>query len=95
MSVQVSEEESFAGILGKKNNVHIWNAGVDGYSTWQATKRYQQLSQQLPVEHVILTFFTGNDFHDNDLFLIQQQQPLPGKPGTPIPRKTSGFRCAR
>ena len=87
MSVQVSEEQSFAGILGKDKGVHVWNAGVDGYSTWQASLRYQQLNKQLPIEHVVLTFFTGNDFHDNDLFLIQQKQPLPGKPGSPIPRR--------
>jgi len=88
MSVQVSEEDSFQGHLGTEKNVHIWNGGVDGYSTWQANIRYNQLRKQLPIKHVILTFFTGNDFHDNDLFLIQQKHPLPGKPGDPIPRNT-------
>ena len=88
MSVQVSEEESFQGILGKERSIHIWNGGVDGYSTWQANIRYNQLRAKLPIKHVILTFFTGNDFHDNDLFLIQQKHPLPGKAGDPIPRNT-------
>ena len=88
MSVQVSEEESFAGRLGAAKNVHIWNAGVDGYSTWQSKIRYEQLAPKLPIKHVLLTFFTGNDFQDNDLFPILQKQRLPGKAGTPIPRNT-------
>lgn len=87
MSVQVSEEESFAGILGSSFNTHVWNGGVDGYSTWQATIRYKQIQKQLPIKHVVLTFFTGNDFQDNDLFLVQKNHPLPGQPGDPIPRE--------
>jgi lysophospholipase L1-like esterase len=91
MSVQVSEEDSFQGRLGKKRNVHIWNGGVDGYSTWQASLRYTQLNSELPIEHVILTFFTGNDFQDNAHFPMQQRQPLPGKAGSPIPRTILPF----
>ena len=86
MSVQVSEEESFSGVLGTTRNTHLWNGGVDGYSTWQATIRYNQLKKKLPIKHVVLTFFTGNDFQDNDLFLVQKNHPLPGAPGDPIPR---------
>ncbi|MAA79359.1 MAG: hypothetical protein CL916_08870, partial [Deltaproteobacteria bacterium] len=51
------------------------------------TIRYKQIKKQLPIKHVLLTFFTGNDFQDNDLFLIQKNHPLPGKPGALIPRK--------
>jgi len=87
MSVQVSEEESFEGLLGSSFNTHVWNGGVDGYSTWQATIRYKQIKKKLPIKHVVLTFFTGNDFQDNDLFLVQKNHPLPGKPGDPIPRE--------
>ena len=87
MSVQVSEEQSFEGILGSEFKTHVWNGGVDGYSTWQATIRYKQIKKSLPIKHVVLTFFTGNDFQDNDLFLVQKNHPLPGKPGDPIPRE--------
>ena len=85
MAVQVEEEESFPGLLGEKAGAHIWNAGVDGYSTWQALIRYEQLAS-LPLEQVVLTFFTGNDFQDNERFPHMRKAPLPGKPGDPIPR---------
>ena len=45
MAVQVSEEETFAGQIGAQNNVHVWNSGVDGYSTFQAAMRAQTLQQ--------------------------------------------------
>ena len=86
MSVQVNQEDSFSGILGKKRDVQVWNAGVDGFSTWQATLRMKQIAQKLPIKMAILTFFTGNDFQDNERFLAMRQQPLPGKDGEPIPR---------
>ena len=37
MSVQVDQENTFSGQLSAKSNAQVWNAGVDGYSTWQAT----------------------------------------------------------
>lgn len=87
MAVQVSEEDTFMGQLSNDSR-YVWNGGVDGYSTWQATKRLQQLLQQkLPIEHVILTFFTGNDFQDNERFPHMQRAPLPGPEGSPIPRE--------
>ena len=87
MSVQVDEEESFQNILGGNKSVHIWNGGVDGYSTWQATKRLQQLTSQIKVSHLILTFFTGNDFQDNERYLAMKNIRIPGKDGDPIPRQ--------
>ena len=89
MAVQVDESETFSALIGDSLNKHLWNAGVDGYSTWQSTIRYQQLSRSLPIEGILLTFFTGNDFHDNELFPVLQNQPLPGKAGDPIPRETT------
>ena len=87
MAVQVSEKDSFMGILSDKKR-HVWNGGVDGYSTWQATKRLQQIvAQKVPIKNVILTFFTGNDFQDNERFPHMQKMPLPGPEGSPIPRK--------
>lgn len=86
MSVQVEQDDSFSGLLGKELGVQVWNAGVDGYSTWQSKLRLEQISAQLPIRYAILTFFTGNDFQDNERFLAMQRSPLPGKPGDPIPR---------
>ncbi len=86
MAVQVSEAQSFAGLLGAEKGVHIWNGGVDGYSTWQATVRYQQVSRSRSIKHVLLTFFTGNDFQDNERFPHMSKAPLPGVSGAPIPR---------
>ena len=54
MAVQVSEAQTFAGALGAQNNVHIWNAGVDGYSTFQSALRAQSIQQTLPIERLVL-----------------------------------------
>ena len=86
MSVQVDQENTFSGQLSAKSGTQIWNAGVDGYSTWQATLRVQQIKEHLPINRVLLTFFTGNDFQDNERFLAMQRSPLPGPAGSPIPR---------
>ena len=67
-------------------NVQIWNAGVDGYSTWQSAIRYQQILRHRPIKRALLTFFTGNDFQDNERFPHMAKTPLPGKAGDPIPR---------
>ena len=86
MSVQVDQETTFSGLLSRKSGAQLWNAGVDGYSTWQATLRVQQIKEHLPIKRVLLTFFTGNDFQDNERFLAMQRSPLPGPAGSPIPR---------
>jgi hypothetical protein len=87
MSVQVAEEDSFHALLGKNKSVHIWNGGVDGYSTWQATKRLQQITPKININHLILTFFTGNDFQDNERYLAMKNTRIPGQNGDPIPRE--------
>jgi len=91
MSVQVNEEDSFAGLLGKEKGVHIWNGGVDGFSTWQETLRLRQLAKELPLKKAILTFFTGNDFQDNERFPARARMRLPAEEGTPIPRPHVGM----
>ena len=65
MAVQVSEEDTFMGQLSS-DSTYVWNGGVDGYSTWQTAKIATTPSTELPIEHVIHTFFTGNDFQDNE-----------------------------
>lgn len=86
MSVQVDQESTFSGQLSTITGAQVWNAGVDGYSTWQALLRVQQIAEVLPIKRVLLTFFTGNDFQDNERFLAMQRSPLPGSAGDPIPR---------
>ena len=86
MAVQVSEEDSFSGKLSKERNIQMWNAGVDGYSTWQSAIRYRQIAKHRPLRGAVLTFFTGNDFQDNERFPHMAKAPLPGKSGAPIPR---------
>ncbi|MFT5682170.1 MAG: hypothetical protein ACI8RZ_003088 [Myxococcota bacterium] len=88
MSVQVPEEETFAGQLSGPVGAHIWNAGVDGFSTWQAAIRYAEIDEVQPVEQVVLTFFLGNDFQDNANFLHQIRNPPPMAEGSDIPRET-------
>ena len=86
MSVQVDQKDTFSGQLSTRSGAQVWNAGVDGYSTWQATLRVQQVKEHIPIKRVLLTFFTGNDFQDNERFLAMQRSPLPGPAGSPIPR---------
>ena len=93
MAVQVDESETFHHIIGKTEGNHYWNAGVDGYSTWQSTLRLLQLQSEIDMEGALLTFFTGNDFHDNARFSTQKNHPLPAAIGEPIPRaKTSSWK---
>ena len=86
MSVQVDQEDTFSGQLSTKSGAQIWNAGVDGYSTWQATLRVQQIKERLPIKRVLLTFFTGNDFQDNERFLAMQRSPPTRSRWFSIPR---------
>jgi len=87
IAVQVSEEDSFAGQLGSATGTPFLNAGVDGYSTWQSLVRYKRLiAQGVDLDGVLLTFFLGNDFHDNDRFEVLSRQASQLEPGSPIPR---------
>ncbi len=87
MSVQVPEEETFAGQLSGPVGAHIWNAGVDGFSTWQAGIRYAEIDDVLPIEQVVLTFFLGNDFQDNAHFPHISRNPPSMPEGADIPRE--------
>ncbi len=87
LSVQVTEEETFAQRFAQVREEAVHNAGVDGYSTWQALRRYRQLDDALGVEKVLLTFFLGNDFQDNDRFPHVLRQSTQLVHGAPIPRQ--------
>jgi len=86
IATQVSEDDSFESRLGSLIHGDVPNAGVDGYSTWQATGRYTSLEARVHPDGVLLTFFLGNDLLDNVRldFLLREAQRRPQ--GTPIPR---------
>ncbi len=65
MALQVAEEDTFPALLGHRVGLEVWNAGVDGYSTWQALRRYELLDDEVGSGGVLLTFFLGNDLSDN------------------------------
>lgn len=76
MGVQVPEEAHFTTKLGAALGVEVLNAGVDGYSTWQAAGRYRGF--QIELESVLLGFFLGNDLKDNaDYRPLLSPRPAP------------------
>jgi hypothetical protein len=82
-SIQVPEEQTFIGRLSAERKEHFWNAGVDGYSTWQALDRYKGLRSSSGSSAVLLLFFLGNDLQDNERWPIQKAEmdrPPPAPP---------------
>ncbi len=91
MSTQVAEADTFEEQLATRlstpeHPVDVFNAGVDGYSTWQATGRYTRLDAALGVDGVLLTFFLGNDLQDNERFPTLLPEARRHEEGSPIPR---------
>ena len=68
LSVQTPEERTFEALLAARIGAEVWNAGVDGYSTWQETARYRQVDDALGSNDVLLLYFLGNDPTDNQWF---------------------------
>ena len=62
---QVDLEDTFQAHLASSTGLPVWNAGVDGYATREATARYRTLADVLPVRGVLLVFYLGNDLLDN------------------------------
>jgi len=92
MAAQVTEAETFVGRLSEDLGVEILNSGADGYGTYQALERYKQLDEQLDLDGVILTFFVGNDVHDNVRWpQVQQEAPEAGDYHVLSSRKCSPF----
>ena len=90
MAAQVTEAETFVGRLSEDLGFEILNSGVDGYGTFQALERYKQLDEQLSLDGVILTFFVGNDVHDNVRWPSVQQEARRMAPGLPLYRRPVG-----
>lgn len=82
-AAQVDQDDSFVGLLNGERE--FLNAGADGYGTWQALGRYEALDQELDLDGLLVVFFTGNDFADNDRFRIQLSQAKQREHGALMP----------
>ena len=95
LSPQVTEAETFAGQLSAGGQNEVFSTGVDDYSTWQATRRYQRLDEPLGVDGVLLTFFLGNDYEDNRRFRSELDGLASGRgPAHPAPAGRLAHRAA-
>jgi len=68
----VGDEDTFAAVLERELNaepggrrVVVANAGVSSYGTAQELLRYRELHSIVHPDVTVLTFFIGNDVHDN------------------------------
>lgn len=84
-AISTLDEDTMTRAL-KNKGLNIYNAGVDGYSTFKAEKLLQSLLTQFHPKRVILNFYMGNDFFDNMLDPLSDGKPsypkLPGVPKT-------------
>ena len=90
MAAQVSEGETFAHRLSEDMGMEFLNAGVDGYGTFQVTERYKQLDAITDLDGVLLTFFVGNDVHDNVRWPQVQAEAQRLVAGRPLSRRPVG-----
>ncbi len=65
MAAQVNAPDTFAQRTADRRGLASFNAGVDGYGTWQSLFRAMELLDRLPLQGVVLTLFLGNDLTDN------------------------------
>ena len=89
-SAQVAEQDSFHALAGQQAGVELLNGGVDGYGTWQARRRYELLASELDLDGVLLLFFTGNDFSDNEQWPMRSQMARNMPEGQPLQRLEGG-----
>lgn len=72
MAAQVEEAESWPAQLQAAlaersgQQVQVFNAGVDGYGSFQELAVLRRLGRRLDVEAAVLAFYLGNDFRDNE-----------------------------
>jgi len=62
---QVEEDETFTALLAEGTGGVAWNAGVDGYSTYEATEQLERMVRDVRPDVVVLSFYLGNDLRDN------------------------------
>ncbi len=84
MAAQVSEEETFSDLLSQRSGGQFLNAGVDGYGTWQALRRYERLDEALDVDGLVLVFFAGNALAVNARWPMVKADAAQLTPGEPI-----------
>jgi hypothetical protein len=95
IALQVPEEQTFAARVGAALGVEVLNAGVDGYSTVQSSRRYEALDGPAGAEAVLLTFFLGNDLHDNERIPPLLNGPPPPGVGGHAPVRASSDPVSR
>lgn len=83
---QVDEDETFEGRLGPLlsealgQRVEVLDAGVDSTGTWSSLGQARRLVPLVQADVVLLTWFLGNDFADDDRFGRLRQSPPPLQP---------------
>ncbi len=85
MALQVPEAQTFQARLQAATGQTFHNGGVDGYSTWQAARRYKRVAPQIKPAGVLLIFFLGNDLGDNERFPSIIEGARNDPPGRPLP----------
>ena len=82
LGLQVTDEETFPARLNAAlgPDIEVFNAGVPGYGTEQATEMMRRMVPKIEADAVLLTVYTGNDFRDN-----HNWAKSPGLPTTPPP----------
>lgn len=63
-AVNTPENLTLVGKL-RQSGIAAYNAGMDGYSTFNSIYLLQRLLQNVKPRVVLLMFYLGNDFHDN------------------------------
>ena len=90
MAAQVDGDQTFVSRLSADLDIEFLNAGVDGYGSYQVIERYKQLDEKLGLDGVLLTFFVGNDVHDNVRWPQVKAQAQRMIPGQPLARRPVG-----
>ena len=82
LGLAVDQDQSFSARLSETlgQNTTLYNAGVPGYGTQQATGLMRRLVPHIQPDLVLLTVYTGNDLRDNARWVKS-----PGLPTTPPP----------
>jgi len=98
LALQVDEADTLSSRLGAATGLQPLNAGADGTGTWAQAHRLRRLRPSLPpLAHIVLVFFTGNDFSDNARWLADggpqgRLRPPPPNPGALGPLRAGGPR---
>ena len=87
-SAQSTEENHFIGLLNQQSSIEFLNGGADGYGTWQALIRYTTLKKKAELDGLLVLFFVGNDFFDNQHFQGMQRKAASQPSGQPLISKS-------